>query len=468
MISIRQRLTLWSALVLTLVLVAFAALVFGGILWQDRRATNRDLRLTAQQLVEVLARNEEPVVVDTAYRLLTLDGGLVRGAGLPLSRVPVTAKALATVRAGGVLHETLATSADLAQPAAPGLAELPGSLIPGVYLLSVPVGDPPAYVLQVGRANLDVSRLYRFLFTALLAALGAGIALATLGGWWLAGRALAPVQAMIDSAQRIGARNLAERLPQPAKDDELGRLARTLNGLLDRLQAAFQHERRFTADISHDLRGPLALIKSTIGVTLNRPRSAEQLRTALTEVDGQIDRLIRLTDAALFLARADNAQLAEGFAPLNLSELLIDLCEPTASHAQDRRGQTLHYDIAPELRVWGNPDQLTRLFLNVLDNAGQYTPEGGLIQVRAGMQDGRVRVDIEDNGPGIAAEDVPHIFERFYRADKARTAGEGDHHGMGLNIAQVIAQAHNGEILVHSTPGQGTVFTVLLDAHAAP
>ena len=147
MISIRQRLTLWSALVLTLLLVSFAALVFGGILWQDRRATNRDLQLTAQQLAEVLVRNEEPVVVDTAYRLLTLDGGLVRGAGLPLSRVPVTAEALAAARAGDILHETLATSADPAQPAATGLSELPGSLIPGVYLLSVPVGDPPAYVL---------------------------------------------------------------------------------------------------------------------------------------------------------------------------------------------------------------------------------------------------------------------------------------------------------------------------------
>ncbi len=242
----------------------------------------------------------------------------------------------------------------------------------------------------------------------------------------------------------------------------MGRLATILNGLLDHLQATFQRERRFTADVSHDLRTPLALVKSTVGVALNRPRTAEELRSALGEIDGQVDRLTGLVDATLFLSRADTDQLAQNYAPLDLSELLNDLCDTTAPYAADEHGQALGCEIAPDLRVNGDRDQLTRLFLNLLDNAMQYTPRGGTIRLSAAGEEGWARVMVEDNGVGIAAEDLPHIFDRFFRADRARTPAGRDRHGLGLSISQAIAQAHRGEITARSTLGEGSKFAVSL------
>jgi len=335
-------------------------------------------------------------------------------------------------------------------------------LAPAIRVLSTPIGRPARFILQVGKVEADVPRLRALLLTTLAAALILGLPVAALGGWWLAGRALAPVRAMTETANRIEAKNLAERLPLPPRNDELGKLAHTFNQLLDRLQAAFQRERRFTADVSHDLRTPLALMKSSIGVALNRPRSATELQGTLVEIDGQIDRLSGILDASLTLSRADSGQLGEHFAPLNLSELLVDLAETSTPYAEEERNQTVACDIAADLWVKGDRDYLTRLFLNLLDNAMQYTPPGGTIRLTAAPDGGQIAAVIEDDGPGIAPEDLSHVFDRFYRADKARTGGIREHAGLGLSIAQAIAHAHGGEITVESQLGHGSRFTVWL------
>ncbi len=200
-------------------------------------------------------------------------------------------------------------------------------------------------------------------------------------------------------------------------------------------------------------------------MALNRPRTAEELRGTLAEADSQIDRLSDLLDAALTLARADSGQLQEHFTALNLSELLTDLVETSAPYAQEERGQALACDITPDLWVRGDRDHLTRLFLNLLDNAMQYTPGGGVIRVLAAATREQLTVTVEDTGSGIAPEDLPHVFDRFYRADKARSGGShppARHAGLGLSIAQVIAHAHGGEITVESVLGQGSRFIVRL------
>ncbi|PKO21213.1 MAG: hypothetical protein CVU38_16005 [Chloroflexi bacterium HGW-Chloroflexi-1] len=459
MLSIRQRLTLWYTLVLMVMFVAFAGVIYVGGTWQLRQAADRELLLTARQLTETLLRGEDPVAVDVAYRFLALDGRVVRSSGLPARRVPIAPAAMESAQQGKTWSETVNMPA---MPVVSGDGELRRTMSLQVRMLTVPLGNPTRYILQVGKVTTDQQRLRTLLFTALLVALTLGLPAAAAGGWWLAGRALRPVKAITDTARRIEARNLSERLPQPPQDDELGQLAATLNGLLDRLQAAFQRERRFTADVSHDLRTPLALIKSNIGVTLNRPRTVEELQATLTEVEGQIDRMTGLVEATLFLARSDAEQLAQNFAALDLSELLADMYETTAPYASEELGQTLRNEIAPGLWVEGERDQLTRLFLNLLDNAMRYTPTGGTIRLAARLQGNQTIVDMEDNGPGIAPADLPRVFDRFYRADKARTGGDRNHHGLGLSIAQAIAQAHGGEITVKSAPGRGSCFTVTL------
>jgi heavy metal sensor kinase len=471
MLSIRQRLTLWYTFVLMIAMIAFAAVIFIGGAWQLESTTDRELQQTARQLTGPLLRGEDPLVIDTSYRVLSLDGQIVRSSGLPVRRIPVAPEVLAAARQGQSWRETVRTPPippDVAAGETPARRVAP--LTPAVRMLSVPLGKPARVILQVGKVEADVLRLRALLITTLAVGLVLGLPLAALGGWWLAGRALAPVRAMVEAANRIEAENLADRLPQPPQRDELGQLARTFNQLLDRLQAAFQRERRFTADISHDLRTPLALIKSSIEVALNRPRSAAELRSTLAEADTQIDRLSGLLDAALTLARADSGQLQEHFTALNLSELLTDLVETSAPYAQEERGQALACDIIPDLWVRGDRDHLTRLFLNLLDNAMQYTPGGGRgvhdgIRVLAAATREQLTVTVEDTGSGIAPEDLPHVFDRFYRADKARSGGShppARHAGLGLSIAQVIAHAHGGEITVESVLGQGSRFIVRL------
>ena len=461
MLSIRQRLTLWYTLVLMVMFVTFAGVIYVGGAWQLRQAADRELLDTARQLTETLLRGEDPVAVDVAYRFLTLDGQVVRSSGLPARHVPIAAAAVEAARNGKTWSEIVAMPARPLGPQ-PGGGVLRRSIPIQLRLLTLPLGNPTQYILQVGTITTDLQRLRNLLFTALLLGLVLGLPAAAAGGWWLAGRALRPVKAITATARRIEARNLAERLPQPPQDDELGQLAATLNGLLDRLQAAFQRERRFTADISHDLRTPLALIKSNIGVALNRPRTAAELQTTLTQVEGQIDRMTGLVEATLFLARSDTEQLAQEFAALNLSELLTDLYETTAPYASEELGQTLCNEIAAGLWVMGDRDQLTRLFLNLVDNAMRYTPAGGTIRLAGRMQGQHAVVEVEDNGAGIAPADLPRVFDRFYRADEARTGGHHAHYGLGLSIAQAIAQAHGGEITVRSIQGRGSCFTVSL------
>lgn len=465
MLSIRQRLTLWYTLVLMFAMVTFATVIFVGGAWQLERTTDRELQFTARQLAGPLLRNEDPLVVDTSYRLLTLDGQVVRSAGLPARRVPVNPAALGAALRDQSWFETVRIPLiPLEGPLPETNARRPFPLAPAIRVFSTPIGRPTRLILQVGKVGADVPRLRALLLTTLAAALILGLPVAALGGWWLAGRALAPVQAMTDTANRIEAENLAERLPLPPRNDELGKLAHTFNQLLDRLQEAFQRERRFTADISHDLRTPLALMKSSIGVALNRPRNTAELQGTLAEIDGQVDRLSGILDAALTLARVDSSQLVEHFAPLNLSELLLDLAETSTPFAEEAQDQMVACDIASDLWVKGDRDYLTRLFLNLLDNAMQYTPPGGTIRLKAAVRGEQIAIVVEDDGPGIAPEDLPHIFDRFYRADKARTGGGHEHAGLGLSIAQAIAHAHSGEVTVESKLGQGSKFTVWLPA----
>lgn len=468
MLSIRQRLTLWYTFVLLIAMIAFAAVIYIGGAWQLQSTTDRELQQTARQLAGPLLRGEDPLVIDTSYRVLTLDGQILRSSGLPVRRLPVAAEALAAAREGRSWYQTVRIPLIPPDPISDTTMRFSTALAPPVRLLTVPLGRPPRGVLQVGKVEADVMRLRALLITTLAVGLLLGLPVAALGGWWLAGRALAPVRAMAEAANRIEAENLSERLPEPPHRDELGQLARTFNQLLDRLQAAFQRERRFTADVAHDLRTPLALMKSSIGVALNRPRSAEELRATLLEADGQIDRLAGLLDAALMLARVDSGQLQESFAPLNLSELLTDLAESTGAYAEEERHLSFSSMIAADLWVRGDRDHLTRLFLNLLENAIQYTPAGGAIRLTAAAEGEQVVVAVEDTGIGIAAEDLPHVFDRFYRADQARSTGDGQHAGLGLSIAQVIARAHGGEITAQSTVGQGSRFTVRLPRGPRP
>lgn len=290
------------------------------------------------------------------------------------------------------------------------------------------------------------------------------IVIACLGGAWLSGRALKPVTDITAAALTISIENLAERLPVPATGDELARLTEVLNTMFARLESAVKTLSQFVADASHELRTPLAVIRTTAELALRRARTPESYRDSLQEVAAEAERMTRLVEELLILARSDAAAEEMPLAAVDVREVLADVCDEMRSLAAMRQIclNPAYSDRAAI--VAGNRPALHRLFLVLLDNALKFSRPGGEVILKVENSDSRVSVTIEDFGVGISESDLPHIFERFYRADRARSGGG---HGLGLSLAKSIARVHGASIEVHSTEGVGSSFQVTFVARDA-
>ncbi len=286
---------------------------------------------------------------------------------------------------------------------------------------------------------------------------------AAVGGYWMSARALAPVDQITLTARTIGARNLSNRLEVPQSRDELQRLSETLNGMLERLEKAFRQITQFTADASHELRTPIALMRTEAEITLSQPRSAEEYREAFANVYAELENTSELVEKLLILARADSGKETLQNGRVDLAEILREVCQKGQILAE-HKAITFRQRI-PTQPVWirGDANSLRRLFLILIDNAVRYTPPGGSVEVAGALNgdDGSAVGTVRDTGIGIASEDLPHIFERFYRADKARSHESGGI-GLGLSIGLWIAEAHGGKIEVESSPENGSVFQIHL------
>jgi heavy metal sensor kinase len=288
--------------------------------------------------------------------------------------------------------------------------------------------------------------------------------LASGGGYWLSSRALIPVDQITRAAQDINSHNLAKRLEIPKSGDELQRLSQTLNSMLERLEASFNRITQFTADASHELRTPLALMRTTTEVSLRTSQTVADYREAQQEVLAELEKTSSLVEKLMLLARADAGVETLQHAPVNLADCLRDACKDGKVLAAAKQ-LTFTEDVeSSELIVEGDLHALHRLFLILIDNAVKYTPSGGSINVGLKRCDDSAVAEIRDTGIGIAVEDAPHIFNRFYRADKARSREFGGV-GLGLSIARWVVEAHRGSIEVQSTPGTGSAFSVHLPLH---
>jgi heavy metal sensor kinase len=342
-------------------------------------------------------------------------------------------------------------------------------------ILSQPLvlGDVPIGVLQVGTSLTNIDRALRQLLTILGLGGVVAIVLSAAVGFFLASRALGPIDRITQTALQITrTEDLSQRIKQIGPQDEVGRLTTTFNEMLDRIERLFRTQQRFIADVSHELRTPLTVIRGNVDIlervnmAVAQPSSAKpsgngQLREALAEslaaIEQEADRMARLINDLLLLAQADaGVQLRHEL--VEVDDLLLDVY---------RQGQALADGVNVQLiasdhgLVAGDPDRLKQLLLNLVDNAIKYTPKGGQVSLRLTREPGWVRIDVSDTGIGIPAEDLPHIFERFYRVDKARSRKNGGT-GLGLSIARWIADAHGGYIDVESGVGEGTTFTVWL------
>jgi len=302
---------------------------------------------------------------------------------------------------------------------------------------------------------LDSFRLMEKRFLPLL------VVLASLLGYWLSGRALAPVNRIIESAERVGVRNLSRRLEVPRAKDELRRLTEQVNAMLDRIEASVKRITRFTADASHDLRTPLALIRANAEIALRRQRSDSDYREALKRILATSEETSELIEQLLMVARADANVAQLKLQPTSLYPVLQTVAQKAKVLALGK-GLAFSDFVEPCNRaLFANEAALERLFLSVLDNAIKYTPAGGHVSLRLHLEDAQAIVEVADNGIGIAEKDLPHVFERFYRADQVRSR-ETRGSGLGLSIAQWIAESHNGSIELQSRPGQGTKVSIRL------
>lgn len=301
---------------------------------------------------------------------------------------------------------------------------------------------------------LDGFRLIEKRFLPLL------VVLASLLGYWLSGRALAPVNRIVESAESIGVQNLSRRLEVPRAKDELRRLTETLNAMLGRIESSVANITQFTADASHDLRTPLALIRTNAELALRRPRREDEYRETLGRILAAAEESTQLIEHLLTLARADAGAAQLHFEAADLSQVSRKV-SPLARILSQSKGLGFSATINSEpLPVNMDSSAVERLLLALLDNAVKYTPEGSIF-LRAYSHEGHAIVEVQDTGVGISTTDLPHIFDRFYRADQTRSR-EVQGSGLGLAIARWIAEMHKGAIEVESELGRGSLFRVHL------
>jgi heavy metal sensor kinase len=466
--TVRGRLTLWYVSALALILVAFGAAVYVMLARALHRRVDEGLRSTLDISTTSLTHDTQEgqsslsAAQSTAAELSHPQQAMMifDGEGRLLAEHPYEDN----------LHIRL-----------PDLGAMPGD---EVYLYTVaedgdaddrhrlavrrvriPPADTPFIILAsqpLEAVEGELESLREILFYATPAAL----LLAGVGGWFLARRGLAPVAAMAQSARRIGAGSLDLQLPVADPRDELGQLATTFNELLARLSAAFAQQRQFMADASHELRTPLSVLSTAAGVTLKKShRDEEEYREALQLMAEQTRRLSRIVQDMFTLARADAGHYPLRREALYLDDLLEEVARDGALLASGK-GVKVELSNLPEAAFRGDEDLLRRMVLNLVDNAVKFTPAGGRVSLSLTRRGDEYLLAVSDTGPGIPDAARPHLFERFYRADRARSRAEDGGAGLGLAIARWIAQAHEGELELSASDANGTTFVARLPAAA--
>ena len=449
--TIGARLTAWYSLILAVSLALFGALAYVAISHSMRATVDAELRQRAQAVRDIInedAPSGEAALQDEFRELIDSQGA---GARLRVA-----------YSGGGVVF----ASPGLKQPIEykqERSAVRPFSVfIRGErfrFLRETVEAGGGRYDIEVA-ASLEAFDSSLEQFRGLLYAAGPiFLILAALGGYWLSKRALAPVDQITQAAHSIGGQNLSRRLAVPRTSDELERLADTLNEMLSRLEAAFQRITQFTADASHELRTPISVMRANAEITLRKSRTEPEYREALSKILDETEKVTRLIEQLLLLARADSGSAVLQMTRSDLNVAMQNACRGARAFAEAKH---LNFSQAmPASPVWvqGDSASLERLFTILLENAVQYTPSGGEIEVRLDAEDGFAVANVRDTGTGIAKEDIGRVFDRFYRADRARSRESGGT-GLGLAIGRWIAEAHHGEIRVESEPAKGSTFRV--------
>jgi len=465
-VTVRLRLTLWYTALLTVFVAGFAVLVYGAVDRQLAGDLDHAVELRAVEVAQAVATTTpghargavEPLRVPTSSALadqphyvqvVSRRGTVLLSSPTLAEPLPVSDEARQIMLDGQVTRDVLTLPGEerLALYGAPLMRD---EMVVGVVLVAVPLWP----------IEQTLERLQLVLGSAVLGS----VFLASGVGWLLASAAMRPVDRITALARSIGrSGDLSGRVPAPHGSDELGRLSVAFNELLERLDTAMAQQRRFLDDASHELRTPLTTIRASASALLRggsltpQPPLPAAGEGELRAIARESERMGRLVTDLLALARADAGQLLAR-RPMMLDALLVDVYQQARHQAPDVR---LTIGDLEQVEILGDPDRLKQLLFNLVDNACRYTPAGGTVTLALSEQDGTASLSVRDTGPGIPSDELPRIFERFYRADHARSREVGGT-GLGLAISQVIAEAHGGWIAVDSRVGEGSTFTVYL------
>jgi len=438
--SIRTRLTIWYLAVMVILLLMFSSVAYLMLDHNLYQNLDNALRVKSTQL------NAPSVIIPQSDEILlsfNYNGMLNQEIGTITVDTSKLSGLVKQALSGQNSYLTTVTTANQ------------GIRLYATSFLNL-FNDQPVVVV-VGQLTTEITDvLHTFMYIIIFAMIGV-LVLAGLGGLFLADRVLRPVERITKTAQKIEGSDLSQRIDVKT-DDELGRLAVTLNEMIGRLEEAFSRQRQFTADASHELRTPLAIMQAEATLALSKERTSDDYRKSLETISQESDYMSAVIGKLLFLARSDAGKEQLNFEDVDLKELIIGLAANIEALAQDK-GIKFTVDTKDDVNVSGDKVKLRQLFTNILENAVRYTPADGKISVSLLEKESNAVVSISDTGIGIPPEHLPHIFERFYRVDKARARADGGI-GLGLAIAKIIAESHKGKIDVESEVGKGTTFII--------
>ena len=468
--TLRTRLTLFYTVLSGITLVAFSVVVYFLLQNSLMSEVDRLLLNSASEMEKQLVANATERTI-MGVSILTLDASPIsefRTPGIYFQILDTQARIAA--RSANLSGEIMPLNPDLIGAAIGGEATLtttsPGRPAEPLRVLTKPliVNGTVRGVIQVGESLYAVRLTMRWMLLLLTVGILTTLLVVAALIWFLTRRALHPLDAIANTAEYIGSsQDLSQRLQIRAPNDEVGRLARAFNAMIGRLDASFATQKQFIADSSHELRTPLTVIRGNLDL-IKRDPGVDNRTECLTAIEQESLRMSKIVDNLMLLAQLDAAQMPQA-RPVALDEVVMQVYNQTRVLATDRRVILGHIDA---VHVQANHDRLVEMLLNLVENAIKYTPAGGAVtiechapaQARAGSM---ATLSVCDTGIGIASDDLTHIFDRFYRVDKARSRAQGGT-GLGLAIVRSIAEMYNGKVAVESVLGQGSTFTVSLPA----
>ena len=459
-LPIKWRLTVWYGGVLSLILIIFASGIF--IYFKNSLQDSIDAKI--RSIGEVLSSSM------TEAHGASVFGNFERYLENVLGRKPkgkfiqiMDSSGRIGAKMSDIEGEALPTSFNALERAMRGeiVYETIERTKPRLRMVTIPIMDNKKVtsVVQVGTSLEDFDETIRKLLLIMIISIPTSIIVTIVVGYFMAKKALRPVDQIRRAAVKISSSNLDEKIDITGRRDELGRLAETFNAMIGRLKDAFQRINQFSIDVSHELKTPLTILKGETEVALRKEREKDDYQKLLLSNLEEIDRMSCIIDDLLLLSKADTKEIKLNIEEVALRDLIMDVCMNMKVVA-DKKSVELQMSELEDVRLKGDELKLRRMLLNVVENGIKYSHVGGKVSVSSYVNDGHAWIDVKDDGIGISEEDIKYVFDRFYRADRSRKRESGS--GLGLSISRWIAGAHKGSIEVKSQPAQGSVFTIKL------